>query len=300
MCRNLLRKLKNLRTQKLKNKIMEKYLRPIILAILYPFSLLVAVIVVMAYLYLFHYESIDFTSPDDMFGKNYLELISSQMVLVNVVSAAISLFFAWSMKMLDFKKAFDFKKVDWKNAWIPVVGTILFYKIIYSVHSLFGVDLIRVNATFLDTFAGFFAMSLLIPIIMTLIFYESIMRCMYDNGATNRQAIIFPAICLTLLSVTRLSSCVALFLCSILDASIYAKTRNVVLLCIITVVSSLCSYGGRKMGIDFETFPKYMDFLTVLIFSYPCYRLLRSFFKDEPLIPSILWFKMKRMMVKVR
>ncbi len=269
---------------------MGKYFRPTILTLFYLLSNFIAIILILALLMIFNYDSFDFTQESPECGSNYVELVSPYTFLIYIISGVLTLALARVVKMTDFKGAFSCKDVNWSSAWIPVLGIIF---IMYAFDLLLS-DILGVSSTLkmqndsninqlLGTFGGMLSL-LVAPIMEELIFREAIIKSMLSNGATAKQAIIFSAICY---SVTCIYPYYIIFrfLLGIFLAIVYVKTRSIVLSYIIAVVLTSVSIVIKHVfGIEDSIlgFPIYYDLALLLLLVYPAYLFLRYYW-NEPL-----------------
>ncbi len=289
---------------------MEKYLRPIALTFLYVFSFLLSFVLGALLVYVFKGDSIELDPDSGLFGGISVVLLSDYNVQMQLMSGAISVFFGWSMNMADFKKAYDFRNVDWKNAWKAVVGIIFFSLFVNSFFSIFdtGVDtdLSDVLAALGHTKVGFVALIVLMPVFIELVFRESILRWMLNNGASKIRALLFASLCYSMMSINTPLSMPRHFLLALLPGIVYLKRCNVVLATISQIfMYSIAIIASVLLEEELHNEPttrlgQFELFCLLAIFAYPCYRIMRSYYTDEPVMPPALWFKVKRVIVRAK
>ena len=253
---------------------MGKYFRPTILTLFYLLSNFFAIILILALLMIFNYDSFNFTQESSECGSNYVELVSPYTFLIYIISGVLTLALARVVKMTDFKGAFSCKDIKWSSVWIPVLGIIfimyafdiLLSDILNISSALKKQDDSDINLQLLGTFGGMLSLWVA-PIMEELIFREAIIKSMLSNGATAKQAIIFSAICY---SVTCIYPYYIIFrfLLGIFLAIVYVKTRSIVLSYIIAVVLTSVSFAIKHVfGVDDLVlgFPIYYDLALLLL-----------------------------------
>ncbi len=264
---------------------MGKYFRPLVLTMFYLFTIIIAGIFVVLILSIFRKDEI-FSAESDTFNIDIVgKLLESFYPFLLVISGILSLGLARVMKMTDFKGAYSCHNINWRTAWIPIIGTILLILIFgYSIEHIF---VIPDGTPFTDKQSGYsmmdiVSMMLLIlvsPVIEELLFFEANLRCMLTSGCTKTQAVIASAIIFAVLRVHP-TSILTDFVVGIIFAMLFIKTGNIVLSTIMHILnntSCVILMNFYHLGGDSQRFPIAIDIVVILLCLYPAYRILRYY-----------------------
>ena len=289
---------------------MEKYLKPVVLTIIYVFSFVLSAVLGTLLVYVFNGDSIEPGSESGIVGKDAAKFISDYVVYMQLMSGIIAVFFAWCMRMVDFRKAYDIKSIDWKNAWKAIVGMMYF---MYFVNVFFTMlkpeddtDLAYAISILTHTKVGLIAFVILMPVFIELVFRESIMRWMLNNGASKLRTLLFASFCYSMMGVNSPISMPRHFILALIPGIIYIKRCNVVLTTITQILMYSAAiiifvvYAEDQHHEPVTFLSSFIKFCYLVPFAYPCYRIMRSYYTDEPVMPPALWFKVKRVIVRAK
>ena len=289
---------------------MEKYLKPVVLTIIYVFSFLLSFILGALLICVFKGDSIEPDPESGILGGIARDLLSDYVVPMQLMSGVIAVFFAWCMRMVDFRKAYDVKDVDWKNAWKAIVGMVYFMFFVNAIYKMINpkidTNLSDSLASMGHTKVGLIALAILMPVFVELVFRESIIRWMLNNGASKLRALLFSSLCYSMLSINSPLSMPRQFFIALIPGIIYLKRSNLVLVTIgqilvYSVAIFLAVVYADDLHHESVTFSSSFETFCYLVpFAYPCYRIMRSYYTDEPVMPPAFWFKVKRVIVRAK
>lgn len=260
---------------------MEKYLRPIVITVL--FVLVSSVLFCAVPILISVFDSENYVPSTDMDGMN--KMLMPYFGIITILSGILTVFFAWAIKMSDFKKSFDYKSIDWRKVWIPIVGA-FYYLLVFNFLS----DAIRLpdfmTQTFNDvakTATGVIAICIIGPICEELIFRESIIRCMLNNGATPKAAVITSSLLFSIAHGNPAQMFFAFFV-GILFAMLFIKSGNIILSTIMHILNnsfSVIMMNFYHLEGENQHFPVGVDVVVILLCVYPAYRILRYYFYEQ-------------------
>ena len=218
-----------------------------------------------------------------MDGMN--KMLMPYLGVLTVLSGLLTIFFAWAIKMSDFKKAFDYKSIEWRKVWIPIVGA-FYYLLVFN----FLCDAIRLPDFMTQTFnevtktaTGILAVCIAGPICEELIFREAIIRCMFSNGATPKAAIITSSLLFAIAHGNPAQMFFAFFV-GILFAMLFIKTGNIILSTIMHILNntfSVIMMNFYHLEGENQHFSVKIDVIVILLCIYPAYRILRYYFFEQ-------------------
>lgn len=260
---------------------MEKYLRPIVITFLFELVGTIMFYSVLVFLHL--YDSENFVFPND--PNEIGNMIRPYLGIITILSGILTVFFAWAIKMSDFKKSFDYKSINWHKVWIPIVGA-FYYLLVFNFLS----DAVRLpdfmTQTFNDvakTATGVLAICIIGPICEELIFREAIIRCMLTNGATPKAAVITSSLLFSIAHGNPAQMFFAFFV-GVLFAMLYIKTGNIILSTIMHILNntfSVIMMNFYHLEGENQHFPVGVDVVVILLCVYPAYRILRYYFYEQ-------------------
>ena len=236
---------------------------------------------VLVFLHL--YDSENFVFPND--PNEIGNMIRPYLGIITILSGILTVFFAWAIKMSDFKKSFDYKSINWHKVWIPIVGA-FYYLLVFNFLS----DAVRLpdfmTQTFNDvakTATGVLAICIIGPICEELIFREAIIRCMLTNGATPKAAVITSSLLFSIAHGNPAQMFFAFFV-GVLFAMLYIKTGNIILSTIMHILNntfSVIMMNFYHLEGENQHFPVGVDVVVILLCVYPAYRILRYYFYEQ-------------------
>ena len=233
------------------------------------FNYLLAVFIVFVGLILTQYDKFDFASPDDDFGKNYDDMMSSHMWIAVIIICVLNLSLAYVMKMSDFRHSFDCKNIDLQKVWMPVLGVTLFLIGSQPILRTFGLDpLIPVQSRGKATFSTLDQLSFIVlfPIFFELFFRESIIRYLHSKGASILSMILTSAFSFAFANF--FSVIAGFFICfveGVVLAILFVKTGSVVINIFISLCPFILNYlffPGLRMSMELP-----LPYCIVLLFA---------------------------------
>ncbi|GEM_PF-4726580 len=258
---------------------MNRFFKPLLLVFLYYLVSYVAILLVVAAVYVFgsveHESSAGFVGMVNVIVESLMPYIG----WITLASGMIVILCACGMKMPNLSSAFDGRNIELKSVWKPVVGSVLVIYILNTLISMFDVMPENLNEyyRFAQSPWNILPVCVFCPIVEEILFRESIIRYMQSNGSTFRQAIVFSSMCFAIAHGHPFQMVFA-FVVGLLFACIYVKTGNVIITSIVHIINNSVFVITYNLVPNANAVPKTYGIIIILLISYPCYRLLRSFF----------------------
>ena len=262
---------------------MKKYIKPFLLPFAYFLFTFMMMAAVALCLFCVKYDSIVFSSVEwNDWGDNYVELIQPYLWVHPVGSGLLLLLFAYFLKMSNFKHAFDFKNIDWRTVWIPIVGaTFSIWSIghLYSILDYFNLAKNSNSDVKIDSVMNAFMTLCFGSVFVAMVFREAVIRYLLSKGTSLLHACICSVFCYSILYLYDYMQLPYVLLQGTVFVILYVKTGSVVLETIFLFLMFVFRFLiSPTIGIDYEL-PLIYHVVLFIVVTPPAIFLLWKFWK---------------------